>query len=253
MATHFARGTPGEGYRLSTRLSSACHNQARLLPEYRRSRYLSSRALLAELMFMLYGISELPEIIILPGGRPVFLDTTLPRFSIAYAGNIVGVALTTEGDCGLALALPRVMPGLTAAQVSDSHIFSNNEILWINNQNDPKEARAQLLALRQSVLKLTGKTEGDSQELQLLPGSGRLRAANTAQIEAVCDAEDVLVWSIAVTPAIERLKVWEYNGNGNWRCLPDAQVRANEPAGRLMRFTSLTSEKTFTLNGSDQK
>jgi hypothetical protein len=46
---------------------------------------------------MLYGISELPEIINEANGRPVFSDRHLPRFSISYTGNIVGVALTTEG------------------------------------------------------------------------------------------------------------------------------------------------------------
>ncbi|WP_312952339.1 hypothetical protein [Superficieibacter sp.] len=245
MATHFARGTLSDGYLLSNRLSAACHHQARQLPEHRRTRFLTSRALLAELMFMLYGISELPEIVVQPGGKPVFLDNMLPRFSIAYTGNIVGVALTTEGDCGLALALQR-----PAAQGNERYSFTSNETLWINNQNDPNEACAQLLALRQSVLKLTG--EAESHSLTLLPGSGRLRAASVPQIEAVCDAEAVLVWSVAVTPAIERLKVWEYTGKGSWCCLPDPQVRAREPAGRLMHFTSLTAEKAFTLNESDQ-
>lgn len=252
MATHFARGTLGDGYHLSTRLSSACHHQARQLPEHRRTRFLASRALLAELMFMLYGISELPEITVLTGGRPLFRDSTLPRFSIAYTGNIVGVALTTEGDCGL--ALQRSTPRFHTAQTTDRYNFTSNEALWINNQSDPNEASAQLMALRQSVLKLTGEVESNSPDiLQLLPGSGRLRAASVARIEAVCDAEDVLVWSVAVTPAIERLKVWEYSGKSNWRCLPDTQVRANEPAARLMRFTSIASEKAFTLNESDQK
>lgn len=252
MATHFARGTLGDGYHLSTRLSSACHHQARQLSEHRRTRFLASRALLAELMFMLYGISELPEITVLTGGRPLFRDSTLPRFSIAYTGNIVGVALTTEGDCGL--ALQRSTPRFHTAQTTDRYNFTSNEALWINNQSDPNEASAQLMALRQSVLKLTGEVESNSPDiLQLLPGSGRLRAASVARIEAVCDAEDVLVWSVAVTPAVERLKVWEYSGKGNWCCLPDAQVRANEPAARLMRFTSIASEKTFTLNESDQK
>jgi phosphopantetheinyl transferase len=54
MATHFARGILTEGRLASVRLSSACHNQARTLPEHRRTRFLASRALLAELMFMLY-------------------------------------------------------------------------------------------------------------------------------------------------------------------------------------------------------
>mgnify|MGYP004718087343 CR=1 FL=1 len=101
MATHFARGILSAREPLSTRLSAACHQSARRLPEYRQTRYCASRSLLAELLFMLYGISELPEIIREADGRPVFRDSHLPRFSISYAGNIVGVTLTTEGDCGL--------------------------------------------------------------------------------------------------------------------------------------------------------
>ena len=42
-------------------------------------------------------------------GRPVFSDRHLPRFSISYTGNIVGVALTTEGDCGLDMELQRTV------------------------------------------------------------------------------------------------------------------------------------------------
>ncbi|KNC11331.1 hypothetical protein AC791_05205 [Klebsiella sp. RIT-PI-d] len=252
MATHFARGTLGDAYRLSTRLSSACHQQARRLPEHRQSRYLASRALLAELLFMLYGIGELPDMAVLPGGRPAFVDPTLPQFSIAYAGNIAGVALTTEGDCGLALALQRTLPGTHPAHLPERYHFTSNEALWINNQNDPYEARIQLLALRRSIVKLTGNMESDTQGLQLLPGAGRLRTGNAVHVEAICDAEAVLVWSVAATPAIERLKVWEHNGQGSWRCLPDTQVRANEPSGRLMRFTSITAEKMVTLNEYDQ-
>ena len=63
MATHFARGILSTGEPLSTRLSAACHQSARLLPTYRQARFCASRSLLAELLFMLYGISELPEII----------------------------------------------------------------------------------------------------------------------------------------------------------------------------------------------
>jgi phosphopantetheinyl transferase len=154
---------------------------------------------------MLYGISELPEIINEANGRPVFSDRHLPRFSISYTGNIVGVALTTEGDCGLDMELQRTVRGHDA----DRHNFSNNENLWINIQHDPDEARSQLVALRRSVLKLTGEAS-----TQLLPGSGRLRTAGSQPIEAVCDAESLLVWSIAASPNIGSLKVWEYDAKG---------------------------------------
>ncbi|NEM65378.1 hypothetical protein G3V94_26165, partial [Escherichia coli] len=67
-------------------------------------------------------------------------------------------------------------------------------------------------------------------------------------VEALCDAETLLVWSIAATPAIGRLKVWEYNSQEGWRSLPDAPVRAKESSARLMRFTSLPIEKALSLN-----
>ena len=249
MATHFARGILNDGHLHSVRLSSSCHNAARQLPQHRRARFLASRGLLAELLFMLYGISELPDIIIRPDGKPVFRDSHHPRFSVAYAGNIVGVALCTEGDCGLDMELQRATRGFLRPSEHEAWPFSSNENLWIKNQSDPNEARAQLHVLRQSVLKLTGETHNDSQQqLQLLPGSGRLRAARVVKIEAICDAEDVLVWSIAATPAMERLKVWAFDSKTGWQGLPDMQLRASEPAARLMRFTSLPAEKALILN-----
>lgn len=63
MATHFARGTLTEGHLISVRLPSQCHQETQNIPPHRQSRFLASRGLLAELMFMLYGISELPEIV----------------------------------------------------------------------------------------------------------------------------------------------------------------------------------------------
>ena len=157
---------------------------------------------------MLYGISELPEIIDEENGKPAFRDENLPRFSISYAGNIVGVALSTEGDCGLIWNY-RTPPAVYMPRPTPTAVFNSNERVWISNQHDPDEARAQLDALRKSVMKLTGE---NAVNLQLLPGSGRLRTSGTQSIEAVCDAETVLVWSIAASPDIGQLKVWEYNG-----------------------------------------
>ena len=156
MATHFARGILTEGRLVSARISSACHREALTLPEHRRSRFLASRALLAELMFMLYGTSELPDIITQPEGRPVFADPELPRFSIAYTGNIIGVALTTEGDCGLDMELQRATRSFHGGNAHEDYPLSSNEKLWVRNQNDPVEARAQLITLRQSIRKLCG-------------------------------------------------------------------------------------------------
>ena len=239
MATHFARGILTDGHLTSTRLPSDCHHAARQLPEHQRHRFLASRALLAELMFMLYGISELPDIVIQPNGRPVFFDVQLPHFSLAYAGNMVGVAITTDGICGLDMELQRTPRGLHSPLAQERQIFTNNEKLWINNQSDPNEAQTQLITLRQSVLKMTSQTQDSPELLQLLPGSGRLRAALAAPVEALCDAEDVLIWSVAVSPAMETLRIWAFDSKNGWSSLPDIQQRANTPAARLMRFSSL--------------
>ncbi len=239
MATHFARGILTDGQLVSVRLPSSCHDRARTLPEHHRNRYLASRALLAELVFMLYGLSELPEIIIQSTGRPVFADRSLPHFSLAYVGNMVGVAITTSGLCGLNMALQRATRGFHSPHAQEQPVFSSNERLWINNQSDPNEAQSQIVTLRQSVLKMAGQTQDTPGFLQLLPGSGKLRAAQPAPIEVLCDAEDVLIWSVAVSPAIESLKIWEFDTKRGWRGLSDIQTRANNPATRLMRFTSL--------------
>lgn len=80
MATHFARGILNTREPLSTRLSAACHQSARRLPEYRQSRYRASRSLLAELLFMLYGISELPKLLMKKMENPLFA-TNISRIS----------------------------------------------------------------------------------------------------------------------------------------------------------------------------
>ena len=247
MATHFARGILSEGHLISTRLPLTCHDTARQLPEHRRSRFLASRALLAEMLFMLYGASELPEIEVEPSGRPRFVDSSLPHFSLAYAGNMVGVAITTEGECGLDMELQRATRSFHSPH-GHKHTFTNNEQLWINNQNDANEAQTQLLTIRQSVMKLLHQMQDEPGQLQLLPGSGRLRTAQLSQVEVMCDAEDVLIWSVAVSPAIESLKIWEFDSQKGWRYLSYVQTRANDPASRLMRFTSLPAEKALILN-----
>ena len=52
--------------------------------------------LLAELMLRVYGMPQLPGLTTTVNGRPCFIDPDLPDFSIAYAGNVIGVLLAEE-------------------------------------------------------------------------------------------------------------------------------------------------------------
>lgn len=247
MAMHFARSAITTPHSISSRLTKAIHEHANQLPSYRRTRYLASRSLLAELLFMLYGIKQLPDIRLSTSGRPHFTDPTLPDFSIAYAGNMAGVLLAPEGLCGLDMSLQRHF----ATSVQDTtYSAGGNEIIWANNQQDPNEARSQLYTLRQSVLKLTEIPESS---LQLLPISGRLRADSAPYIETISDVEDILVWGCAATPGIVGLQLWLHDSDQNWQRLTDIQTRYQSPGSRMMRLTSLGGDITMPSHEFSQQ
>lgn len=81
-----------------------------------------------------------------------------------------------------------------------------------------------------------------------MPIAGRLKCAHVNHVEAICDAEEVLVWSVAVSPAIEKLNVWEFGSKQGWKSLPDIHSRANDPTSRMMRFAQLSTVKSFLPN-----
>lgn len=250
MATHFVRGLLSPDAPLSSRLCAASLEQAQQLPEHRRQRFLASRSLLAEMMFRFFGIKALPSIHVSPQGKPQFRDRELADFSIAYAGNMVGVALTTEGRCGLDMALQRTTRGFSLPNTGDQAFpFTSNESTWIARQHDATEAKTQLMTLRHSLLKMVGEKDETSDTVQLQPAAGKLRVINCPQVESICDAEEILIWSVAVSPAIEKLTLWQYHQQ-NWKILPDIPSRRNDEASRLMRFTSLPTEKVHILNTS---
>ncbi|NDJ55607.1 hypothetical protein GWD52_01070 [Enterobacteriaceae bacterium 4M9] len=245
MATHFARGIIRPQNLTSTRLSPECHAWARELPEHHRERYLASHALLAELIFMLYGIPQLPSIII-RDGKPAFSDKTLPAFSQAWAGNMTGVVLSTEGLCGLDMTLNNSSGCFNSHYAARNEgNFTRSETIWINNQQDPWEARLQLATLHQSIRKLSENYCGD---IQISPSAGRLRVNSNRRVEALCDAEDVLIWSLCASPGVDTLRLWEYDCRSGWQVLPDPGSRNNYTGNRMMRFATHPVERSLILN-----
>lgn len=243
MASHFARWTLTDSSVPEHRLSAQTVDYARAFPERRRTRYLASRTLLAELMWHVYGIAQLPEVITTSTGRPQFADSSLPDFSIGYASNIVAVLLAEEGGrAGLGMEIVRAHSRQTLEL--HSRDISSGEKAWIRAQADPDEAATQLWALRQSVLKLTDETS-DCSSLQLHPASGRLRSARCPDIEAISDVEALIIWSCALAPASERLHLWEFDGRQNWRRLQDIQTHTHNMGPRTVRLTSLPPEKSL--------
>lgn len=245
MATHFARGIIRPQNLTSTRLSAECHSWARELPDHHRERYLASHALLAELLFMLYGIDRLPPIVV-RDGKPAFSDSSLPAFSQAWAGNMTGVALSTEGLCGLDMTLHHTASCFTSpfAKSNDGN-FTRSETIWINNQQDPWEARLQLATLHQSIRKLS---ENCCSGVQVSPSAGRLRVNGNHRIEALCDAEDVLIWALCASPGVETLRLWDFDCRHGWQALPTPDSRNSYTGNRMMRFATHPVERSLMFN-----
>ena len=242
MASHFARQTLAHSTPYVQRLPQYLIDAAGLMAEKRRLRFLAARALLAELMLRVYGISHLPDLLTTASGRPCFADSDLPDFSIAYADNLVGVLLAEEGGrAGLGLELIRAH----SRQTQELYLsgLSSGEKAWINAQTDPNEAATQLWAIRKSLLKLTGPEQGNSDSLRLHPASGRLRSHSFPDIQAISDVEPLLIWSCALSPGSERLHLWEFDEDNNWTRLKEIPVNTANVGQRMLRMTCMPSEK----------
>ena len=249
MASHFARWALAHTRTRVHRLPLQIVEHANRFSEKRRARYLAARTLLAELMQRVYGMPTLPELITTANGRPCFADPDLPDFSFAYAGSMVGVVLAEEGGrAGLDMEIVRAH----SRQTMEYHFkcLSSGEKAWINAQNDAIEASTQLWTLRQSILKLTGEGEGQdgSSSLRLHPASGRMRSVTWPDIHALCDVEPLLVWSCALSPGTDRLRLWEYNENEGWESLRDLNVSAQNLGPRTLRLTSIPTEKQLNYS-----
>jgi len=242
MASHFARWTLVQKKTSVHRLPQALVGNTTGMTEKRRQRYLAARTLLAEMMLRVYGIPQLPEITLTETGRPHFTNPDLPDFSLAYAGNTIGILLAEEGcRAGLDMEIVRAHSRQTLEQYF--HSFSSGEKAWINAQNDPSEACTQIWTLRQSILKMTGEGKKGTDVLRLHPASGRLRSSILSDIQAICDVESLMVWSCALSPGTDRLHLWEYDDSEGWSSLQNINAHSLNMEPRTLRLTSLPAEK----------
>lgn len=235
MACHFARWTITESEPDTHRLPEDVLTVANTLDPKLRQRFIHGRVLLAELMFYLYGMTQLPKIITLPSGRPSFAASGLPDFSLAYASHTLGVMLSSEGKAGLDLEIIHARSALHQAR---KVAFSSVEKTWIGVQSDPGESASQLECIRQSVHKLSGQTDITADTLSLHPLSGRLRSSITQHVQVMSDIEGSIIWSCAHSPAFLRLICWNYSQEQGF---VRAQTYASQQQANSPHFMKLTS------------
>ena len=240
MACHFARWAITDSEPDTHRLPTKVLSFSNTLSPNQRKRFIHGRVLLAELMFYLYGMTRLPQIVTLPSGRPSFSSIGLPDFSLAYAGSTLGVMLSSEGNVGLDLEILHARSALSQVRQS---ALSAVEKSWIAMQADPDESALQLECIRQSVHKLSGQNDIVADTLSLHPSSGRLRSSITPNVQVMSDIEGPVVWSCAHSPYILRLICWRYSPRegfvGTQTFSPQQQVDSLH----FMKLTSLPPAK----------
>jgi len=240
MACHFVRWNITEAelntHRLPKDLVLAANNVSPKL----RKMLLGSQILLAELMFYLYGIPTLPEIITLPNGRTSFASSDLPNFSFASAGNTIGVMLSSEGYVGLELEILHAH----RPQTDSLHPpLSAVEQMWISMQNDPLESTSQLFCIRQSILKLLGQNESSLNTLTLHPASGRLRSSVFPELQVMSDIDGALTWACAHAPTFSNLLCWQYVPSQGFVRTQILSPQQQNDSPHFMKLTSLPPTK----------
>lgn len=233
MTCHLVRWTSTEALPDLQRLSDDLTSSLPGFSAKRRERYLKSRALLAEAMSHLFGYPALPPLTLSPSGKPCFTHPDLPDFSFAYAGNTLALLLSAEGDVGMDVEIVHQRAGQRLPPLGPS------EQAWLDAQRDPLEAAAQLLAIRQAVLKIAGDDE--RQALKLHPASGRLRFPPLPAVAVISDVDDYLVWACACTPRLDHLLLWRYVPGEGLRQQGEI-VQRQRQSRSYMKLASQTAE-----------
>jgi phosphopantetheinyl transferase len=236
MACHFIRWDTATEILNTHRLPNYVIEQTVSYSAKRRRRFLQGRILLAEMMFYLYGIPLLPLIATTPTGRPCFADNHLPNFSLAYAGNTIGVLLSQEGKVGLDIEVMRARGHNALRQY-----LSSTENTWIAAQHDRLEAETQLGCIRQSVLKLCGLGNSGQSTLHLHPFSGHLRCQIAPKVQVMSDAEEYLCWACAHELGLNRLICWQYDENEGLQKCREISSQNPLPSTHFLKLTSLAT------------
>lgn len=244
MTIHFARSTLSLPPLSPGRLPEHYQQQLQQQPLHRRPRYQASRILLAEMMQYFYGYKKLPEIHIDRNGRPMFINDKLPKFSISYAGNLVGITLCDSGYCGFSMTLLHKTRFFHEAAETHTANLSRNEATWVKNQTNPAEACSQLMVLRASIAKFFGCRQFGAKAIQLIPGAGRIKTEPDIALKALSCVEDIVAWAVAANPEAGPLNVWELSEQLQWNKLTAPNTDYTS-IGPIMRFTSMSYERSL--------
>lgn len=154
----------------------------------------AARALLARLLAVTQGISPLPDMVRAPGGRPCFLDPSLPAFSLSHSRDRIAVALGPTSSLGLDIELPR--PRSHLHDMAET-LYSAAERNWM--AAGPALERFYLLwCVREAVLKSGGHGLGELHRVRVDPFAATLDYPRTPTGQVLAGQHAIGVWALHV-------------------------------------------------------
>ena len=180
----------------TTRLPPDILNKLPALNELRQKQYLASRALLAELLFQLLNIVQLPEMVTSNNGRPQFIQPDLPDFNISHSDDQVMIALMNHGRIGIDLEVKRERRRLLDLA---RYSFSPLEVSWLEQLDESSKTAGfwQLWTIRESILKLIAKGVWQMKEIELNPLTQQINSTFAQPLYCLTHQNDHISWSIS--------------------------------------------------------
>jgi len=175
----------------------------------RAATFLAGRALLAELMFLLFNQPMLPEIIMSTSGKPVFTDPSLPYFNLSHSGDRLVVVISDFGPVGCDIEINRQRRGLTALA---AEFFSPAENQWLKTHPSPQTAFWQLWCLREALLKQRGEGIWAMPSIQHNPVQHTF-SAECKGAHLLIRSTETLILSVALPAMADQLQHWCLNAD----------------------------------------
>lgn len=238
METHLAWGNIVSCSTNQKRLSDEIRLAAFRQPPWHRKRFIHSRIMLAEMMYMLFGCTQLPHITLSGNGRPCFADPSLPDFNVSYTGNMVAITLSGDNKVGVDIEIVRVRQSHKYTELQQQ-CLTPAECIWLNGQNDPPEAATQLWTVRESVLKISSLGGSRSQTLQLQPASGKIRSSVTPRVQCISNVIGGIAWACSSSPAFGNLRYWQMNSSGLLENVDKQTARVLKDSSSCLHFSNL--------------
>ncbi len=198
-----------DAYAHSNVLQKAWHDFASYFSFNRQKSFLGGRAVLQEALNCFYSVPQIPRIVTLDHGKPVFFESRYPFFNISHSSKLICLAIG-ENDLGIDVEYIKPRRNIEGLK---HRILCEKELQYINQLNEESQLSlfTSLWTLRECLIKTSGRglvdissistdIENNSFDYYLVPNKTKV---NIIRLDSVLDHDGAAYLS------------YSYEGNDN--------------------------------------